>query len=184
MQQIPLSLRTKAPLKGKCLFKAVSPHLGLPKCNSRLEHSLSGLRILHHIGCKPHCTGPFTRSVLTSRHQMVDILYRWRKLRHSEGVVTITWGEWSSDYHVGWGEGIWLPLNYLSSILIKGVKCMQSVNHTQHLTCKSCDLLVPGSPQRRMLISALKRPRPVFSKSFFVPPNSWSKIPFLISSFS
>lgn len=42
----------------------------------------------------------------------------------------------------------------------------------------SCDLLVPGSPQRRMLISARKLPLPVWVKSFLDPPKSWSRIPY------
>ena len=51
-------------------------------------------------------------------------------------------------------------------------------------TWSSCDLLVPGSPQSSMLTSALNFPLPVFWKSFLVPPNSCSKMPFLMSSFS
>lgn len=42
----------------------------------------------------------------------------------------------------------------------------------------SWDLLVPGSPQRRMLISARKFPLPVWVKSFLDPPKSWSRMPY------
>lgn len=42
----------------------------------------------------------------------------------------------------------------------------------------SWDLLVPGSPQRRMLISERKFPLPVWVKSFLDPPKSWSRIPY------
>ncbi len=41
----------------------------------------------------------------------------------------------------------------------------------------SWDLLVPGSPQSRMLISARKFPRPVWVKSLRVPPNNCSRMP-------
>lgn len=43
---------------------------------------------------------------------------------------------------------------------------------------RSWDLLVPGSPQRRILISARKLPLPVWVKSFLDPPKSWSRIPY------
>ena len=46
----------------------------------------------------------------------------------------------------------------------------------------SCDLLVPGSPQRRMLTSARKLPLPVWVKSFLDPPKSWSRIPYKIKT--
>jgi len=46
------------------------------------------------------------------------------------------------------------------------------------------DLLVPGSPHSKMLISALKFPRPEDVNDFLVPPKSCRRIPFLMSSFS
>lgn len=42
-------------------------------------------------------------------------------------------------------------------------------------------MAVEGSPTRQMLMSDLNLPRPDSEKSFLEPPNSWARMPFLMS---
>lgn len=46
-----------------------------------LQHQLPRLRVLHHVGRETYGTRAFTRRVLASRHQVVDILQQLRLTR-------------------------------------------------------------------------------------------------------
>lgn len=46
-----------------------------------LQYQLPCLRVLHHVGCETHSARAFTRSVLTARHQVVDVLQQLRFTR-------------------------------------------------------------------------------------------------------
>lgn len=71
MQQIPLSLSTKAPLRINVLYLAEAKTIHY---NLRLENKLASIWIACHIGGKTDRTGPFARSILPAGRDFVGVL--------------------------------------------------------------------------------------------------------------
>ena len=79
IQQMPLSLRTRAPLQPIQLSSHKDGTPPPPVTDSRLQDVLPGLGVLGDVGCQAHSGGALAGCVLATRHQAVHVLVGGRR---------------------------------------------------------------------------------------------------------